>query len=301
MKSGKICLLLVWLFVAALFSFPFSATAGPEAGSEEGESELLGQSWPAVSVPHTRVVLSSKLNEYVSELPVEEGERVAEGDVVLRFDARQIEAQIAVAEVEADYESRIARQKDRYEHLQREYERSRALSEGEAVISESKLDQHRTQMQMARLELEEMKRQAVRAEKQLALYQARATDYTLKAPVDGVVSQVWIEEAEMATEGEKLIEVIDPETIEVRVHMPEDLADAILRDQKATLIFASAGGKTVPASVYFVSPYVDSSSGTFLVKLLAQVGNRELKPGMGCEVRFSPRKKARAETAAASN
>jgi RND family efflux transporter MFP subunit len=302
MKLEQVRLLLVGLFAVLFCSVPVSAVVGPEGGSgPEEEPELGAKHWPAVSVPHTRVVLSSKLNEYVTELPVEEGQQVAEGDVVLRFDARQIEAQIAVAEVEADYESRIDQQKDRYEHMKREYERSKALAEGEAVISESKLDQHRTQMQMARLDLEEMKRQAIRAEKQLALYQARATDYTLKAPGNGVVSQVWIEEGEMATEGEKLIEIIDPEAIEVRVHMPEKLADAIKREQKATLQFACVGGETVPASVYFVSPYVDSSSGTFLVKLLARVGNRELKPGMGCEVRFTPRKKARAETAAASN
>jgi RND family efflux transporter MFP subunit len=220
---------------------------------------------------------------------------------VLNFDSRQIEAQIAVAEVEADYESRIARQEDRYEHLKREYERSKSLAEGEAVISESKLDQHRTQMRMARLELEETRRQAVRAEKQLALYQARATDFTLKSPVAGVVSQIWIEEGEMATEGEKLIEIIDPEAIEIRAHLSEDLAGEVRRDEKASLQFACVGSKTVPASVYFVSPYVDSSSGTFLVKLLAQVSMPELKPGMGCKVRFVPPKKARAETAAASN
>jgi RND family efflux transporter MFP subunit len=245
-------------------------------------------------------VLSSKLNEYVTDLPVEEGQRVGEGDVVVGFDSRQIDAQIAVAKVEADYESRIARQQDRYELMKREYERSQSLAEGEAVISESKLDQHRTQMQMARLELQEIKRQAVRAKKQRALYQARAEDYAIKAPVSGVVSQLWIEEGEMATEGEKLIEIINPESIEVRVHMPEKLAGVIHPAQKASLQFACVGDQTVPASVYFVSPYVDSSSGTFMVKLLAQVEIPELKPGMGCKVRFIPREQVRAEAAAAS-
>lgn len=292
-----------WLALTVFMAFISAAvvTGAEPSHGEKDEAGLYDQYWPAVSVPHTRVVLSSKLNEYVTELPVEEGQRVSKGDVVLRFDSRQIKARIDVARVEADFESRIARQQDRYEHLKREYQRSKALSEGEAVISESKLDQHRTQMQLARLELEEMKRQAVQARKQLALYQARAGDYVLKAPVDGVVSQLWIEEGEMATEGEKLIEVIDPETIEVRVHMSEEVAGDIRQDQQADLQFACVGGKTVPASVYFVSPYVDSSSGTFLVKLLAQVGIPELKPGMGCKVRFTSPKKARAERAAASD
>ncbi len=40
--------------------------------------------------------------------------------------------------------------------------------------------------------------------------------------------------------------------------------------------------------MHVVSPYVDSSSGLFVVKLLVEPGTAMVKPGMECNVRFRP-------------
>ncbi|MFW5915123.1 MAG: efflux RND transporter periplasmic adaptor subunit [Planctomycetota bacterium] len=264
-----------------------SADAEVPETDEDPEAAQQVQAYSAVTVPQVRIVLSSKMDENVREILVEEGDRVEEDEKILRFDARQIDAQIEVARVDTDYEARMKRGKARLEYLRREYERSKRLSEGgESMISESELHEHRSEMEQAAAELEDLHREQLRAEKELELYQARRNDYIIRAPIDGVVSRLWVEEGEMAREGEELMELVDPDAIEVRAHLPEKLAGQIQSGQEGTVRFGCVGGRSLPATVTFVSPYVDSSSGTFMTKLVTVDPKNQIKPGMGCMITF---------------
>ncbi len=297
----KISILVSMILCFALV--PTHSLYGQDGGvgnTENGNMTTGGRSWPAVTLPHTQIVLSSKLNENVKSIPVKEGDHVSKGDVLLKFDSREIEAQIAIMRTEADYEARIQRHKTRLKYLKREYDRSEELASGDAVISESKLDQDRTKWELAKSKLRDLRRQAQRAQNKLDHYLARKENYLIRAPIDGVVSKIWTEPGEMAQEGEKVLEIVDPEVLEIRAHLPEEYVGDIRPGQQSQVRFPCADESSLVATVYFVSPYVDSSSGTFLIKALAEDNSREIIPGMGCEVQFSPFK-SRAETETSSH
>ncbi len=297
----KISILVSMILCFALV--PAHSLYGQDGGvgnTENGNMTTGGRSWPAVTLPHTQIVLSSKLNENVKSIPVKEGDHVSKGDVLLKFDSREIEAQIAIMRTEADYEARIQRHKTRLKYLKREYDRSEELASGDAVISESKLDQDRTKWELAKSKLRDLRRQAQRAQNKLDHYLARKENYLIRAPIDGVVSKIWTEPGEMAQEGEKVLEIVDPEVLEIRAHLPEEYVGDIRPGQQSQVRFPCADESSLVATVYFVSPYVDSSSGTFLIKALAEDNSREIIPGMGCEVQFSPFK-SRAETETSSH
>ena len=266
------------------------AALGAETGPQQTGEGTFERSWPAVSVAHTRVTLSSKLDERVAKIEVEEGQKVNKGDVLLRFDARQVEARIAVAEVEADFKGRIESARTRYEYLKREFERSKNLST-EEMITESELDNDRTQMELASLEMAELRRGEKLGEARLHLYRTDAEDYVVRSPVNGVVSDLWVDEGEMAEVGESLVEVIDPDVIEIRVHLREEHAMNVAAGGEVAVKFVTVSQRPVPGTIYFVSPYVESSSGTFTVKILAQPNVEQIKPGMACEIRFLPAEK----------
>lgn len=288
MKNGSSILSIVLiLWCACGLLEPGIAHAGEETGQqEEGE---LADWWPAVSLPESRVVLSSELDEDVAQVVVEEGDVVEKGDPLVKFDARKIKARIAVAKVETDFEDRIKQTRQRMEFLQREYERSRKLAEGEPMISESDLDTDRTKMELARHELAELERKALLAQQQLKLQEVRAEDFVLRSPLRGVVSHLWVETGEFAEAGQKLVEIVDPNRIEVCVHLPERHAMAVKPGQKVVVRVPCARINGLEGRVCFVSPYVDSSSGTFLVKASASARGECFKPGMGCFMRFKPR------------
>ena len=144
-------------------------------------------------------------------------------------------------------------------------------------------------MKMAKLDVEELGRSKRQADQQLAYYEYQAEDYTILSPIDGVVSRLWIEEAEMASEGLPLVKVIDPRVVEVRLHPSERFVKLVARGQKVVVKFPAADDQEFAGSVYVVSPDVDSSSHTFMVRILVEPGRDDVRPGMGCQVRFLPR------------
>ncbi|MFW6457391.1 MAG: efflux RND transporter periplasmic adaptor subunit [Planctomycetota bacterium] len=281
-----------------LVCLPPGLVTAQEKEQEETDVPNIAESetfWPAVTLPFTQVVLSSKLDENITDIRVEEGDRVEKDDVVLEFDARQIDAQIEIMRTEAEYEDRIERKKTEVDYLEREYKRSKELASGDAVISESQLDEDRTQWELGESELKDLKRESRRAQNELDHYLARKNDYVIKSPVDGVVAKIRMDEGEMAREGEEVMEIVDPDQLEVRVHLPEDYVANVQPGQQGVVRFPCVNRGKVIATVYFVSPYVDSSSGTFLVKAWAEDESRAVIPGMGCDIKFNPFK-ARAES-----
>ena len=272
----------VLLFAAAC------AAAGPAPGATEPAPvrDLFEREWPATSRPYRRVVLSSKIREQVRQVCVEEGTAVRKGDVLVRLDSDVMEARIAAAESAADYAARLDRATATLEHLRREYERLRALGEG---ISDSRLDQAATTRDLAAHDLDELRRQKDQADRGLALQRKLLRDYEIVAPMDGVVSTLWVQEGELVDEAQRLLELIDPTLIEVHVHVPEQNLPLMERVAEARVAFPAAEGDVArPARVTFVAPYVDSGSGTFLVKLLLPLEERTgpIRPGLLCRVRF---------------
>ncbi len=265
------------------------AVAGGIYGQARAQGEaddFFDTSWPAVSQPHTQITLSSKLRERIARIAVEEGDAIKKEDVLIEFDARLINARIALAEVAADFAARLESSRTRYDYLKGEHDRSVTLDFAE---SRADLDRAKFEMEMARLDLAELDRSKREADQQLAAYKYQAEDYTILSPIDGVVSRLWIEEAEMASEGLPLVKVIDPGVVEVRLHPSERFVKLVARGQKVVVKFPAADDQEFTGSVYVVSPDVDSSSHTFLVRILVEPGRDDVRPGMGCEVRFLPR------------
>ncbi len=263
------------LLIVAAMAVCGGAAAGPE-------TDVCGRYWPAVSVPHQDVTLSSKLDENIAAVHVEEGERVRAGQVLIEFDSRVIEARIAVAEKEADFDARIARATADLDYLTREFDRNQRMGE---FLSESELDKAKHAVEAARLDIENLKTQQALAEARLEYYRAEAGNYIVKSPIDGVVSRSWIEEGEMAPVGRRLLEIIAPETLEIHVHLPEACA-GLDGDHPALVRFGAAGEREFQGSIHAISPRVDSSSGTFEVTVLVEPGTDEVKPGMACQVKF---------------
>ncbi len=262
------------------------AAAGGQAPTDE-TPDLFSTAWPSVSLPHRRVVLSSKITELVKTVEVEEGQRVKEGDVLVRLDARLLKLQLDAAETGADYTARIDLARTRYEYQQREFDRIKTLGK---FASEKDRDELETKVAIAQLEVVELQRQEKLAERNLAYHEARLEEeYQIASPIDGVVSNLWVEAGEMVDKAQRIVEVIDTDTVEVRVHLHERNLRYIKEIKAVTVRFPALGEGRFPGKIHFISPAVDSGSGTFLVKILVEAAGTEIKPGLACETSFSKR------------
>ena len=93
----------------------------------------------------------------------------------------------------------------------------------------------------------------------------------------------------MARQGQPVVEVIDPNVIEVIANTIHErhYAEAA-RARRALVAFTEVGGQEFAVRISVVSPYVESTAGTFTVKVLVEPRSDAVKPGMACKVRFLP-------------
>lgn len=185
--------------VPALASAVVAAGAPGQAAGYDGVVEAVRQTVVAAQVPGAVVALNVKA-----------GDRVKAGQVLVRLDARAAEQQAgaAAAQVQA---ARAAQ-----EAATREFERQKQLHQ-KNYISQAALDRAEAQHKSAQAQ----------AAAQLAAAGAARTEsgfYTVKAPYDGIVSEVAVVLGDLALPGRPLLTLYDPAALRVTAAVPQSAA-----------------------------------------------------------------------------
>lgn len=202
-----------------------------------------------------QTVVAAQVAGAVVALPVKAGDRVKAGQLLVRLDARAAEQQAgaAAAQVEA---ARAAQQAATLE-----VQRQRLLFQSR-FISQAALDQAEAQYRSA----------SAQAAAQLATAQAARTEssyFTVKAPYDGVVSEVPVMPGDMALPGRTLLTLFDPASLRVAVAIPESVA-ARLRSTPSAVPAVELGGtsqRRVTPIRWEVLPAADPVTHTVTVRL----------------------------------
>ncbi len=108
---------------------------------------------------------------------------------------------------------------------------------------------------------------------------------TLKAPVTGVVSKVFVSEGSLVSKGQKILQVTDPNKVKIKI----EVAAKDLKFIKTGLVgsFTARGlQKSVKLKVLGVSPFVDPATGTATAELEIENKKNSLTPGILGKVIF---------------
>ncbi len=211
-----------------------------------------------VAEPWAEATLSTKLMGAVLEVPVREGDAVRAGDVVVRIDARDLDAK--AAQVNAT----LAQAEAAYREAEAHVERMRALYADEAA-PKAQLDA--AEAGYARAEA------AVRAARaggdELAAMRSYAT---VRAPFDGTVTARFVEPGAFAAPGAPLVTIQTASRLRVSASVAPsdargvsrgDTLQATIEGVQATAVVEGvvpgAGG-----NLYTVNAIVDNRDGRFL-------------------------------------
>lgn len=108
---------------------------------------------------------------------------------------------------------------------------------------------------------------------------------TLKAPVSGVVSKVFVSEGSLVSKGQQVLQVTDPNKVKIKIEVAAKDLQFIKRDLEGT--FTAKGLKEpVKLRVSGVSPFVDPATGTATAELVLSDKERKLTPGILGKVVF---------------
>ncbi len=251
---------------------PPPATAQERSWRIEVQRVRLGEQTPILPlfgelVAPQRVTLTASLPARIAERPVREGQRVAEGELLVALDEADIAPLLAQAAAEvADLEAQLAneqlrlasdraalaREQEIRDNAARQLERARSLVERN-LGSRADLDAAQDALARARLTLttrenaiaEHPARRAslearlARAQANLAATQRDAERARVIAPFAGIVSEVRVAPGERVASGATLLSVYPESGLELRARLP--------RQHEAELIEALARGETLLA------------------------------------------------------
>ncbi|HBS29981.1 MAG TPA: efflux RND transporter periplasmic adaptor subunit [Phycisphaerales bacterium] len=257
-----------------------------------------------------KVDLAFQVPGLLIDLPIKEGQRVAQGDLIARlrpdeFEARlkTLEAQLAQSRAGLDAlrlgerpEERLRREAQvraaaaRVANGQAEFDRmarlvvTNAVSRSEYERAETALRVMEEELAAARLILEkgavgreeeiQAQEAAVRAlEGRVREAAIQLRDCTLAAPFDGVISQVFVRQGQTIRVAEPTVRFQDVDEIDIAVDVPEAIMAGDVRStgiDEMAAEFSVAPGRRFPVRVREIAQAADPITQTFLVRVAMQ-------------------------------
>jgi RND family efflux transporter MFP subunit len=212
--------------------------------------------------------LSAQVQGAVISLPVQVGDRVKNGQELVRIDARAASqnAAASVAQVDA---ARAGLQV-----ASKEFERQKQLYQKQ-YISQAALDRAQAQLQASQAQVQALQAQAGAAMTQSGFY-------VVKAPYAGVVSEVPVALGDMALPGRPLVRLYDPSALRVTAMVPQAAAAALIGSQhlQAEIPGLTASRIAVRPGQIKLLPTVDAATHTAQLRVALAPDLNGATPGM---------------------
>ncbi|MBW2275927.1 MAG: efflux RND transporter periplasmic adaptor subunit [Deltaproteobacteria bacterium] len=217
--------------------------------------------------------LSGAVAGTIKKIKVDEGDRVTKGQLLLQLDKRGF--QLMVQQARAG----LAAAKAQLSATELELERAEKLIASEAA-PRATYDRIKAQHEAAQAQVQLARAQLAQARKSL-------NDSSIRAPYDGVITEVLKEEGEFAPSMPLtfLLKLVDTSSLEVQVFMPEEVAAEIAVGTAAAVELESAGVKTNGA-VSFVSDRIQAGTQTFEIRIKLDNAAGQIKAGAFSRVRL---------------
>jgi len=228
--------------------------------------------------PITVIDVKSQASGEVLEVPVELGDDVERGELLVRIDPRDVRN--AYEQAQADLEVAEARQTI----AERKLERTSELY-GSKVVTEEEYEN-------ALLESANAKASLVKAETNVELAKDKLDDVTVRAPITGTVVERTVEAGQIITSaremtgGTILMRMADLGEVQVRTLVDETDIGSIQQGLSATIRVEAYPDREFRGQVLKVEPQAVVEQNVTLFAVLTRIRNEEalLKPGMNADV-----------------
>lgn len=221
------------------------------------------------------VRVSAEAAGQVREVPVKVGDRVEEGEVLVKLDdelaklaVQQAEAQLLLAEADLD-------------NAEASLKRARKLWK-EEDLSDSDFEAAERVAKAARAG-----HMSAIAARGTAGRQLRNTE--IRSSIDGVVAFVYAEEGHLIGVGTPVAHVVNDDTVEIDVGLNEDQVVDVRKGGRATVRARARADETFRGKVEYVGPKADDLTRTYPVRVVVHNGDGLLKSGMVAEVTLAAR------------
>jgi RND family efflux transporter MFP subunit len=241
-----------------------------------------------------RATVSSKITGKVVEVNIEEGRRVAEGQVLARLDDSTPRAALALAEAQAEAARRGLRENEVRLAQARLNERRAAQLVQERIASQSQLDDAKAEADSVEARIAALQEQIRVAERQIELQQADLTNYVIRAPFSGIAISKDAQPGEMVSPVSAgggftrtgICTIVDMKSLEIEVDVNESYISRVTPGQDADAVLDAYPDWHIPSRVITLVPTADRQKATVLVRLAFKQLDPRILPDMAIKVTF---------------
>jgi RND family efflux transporter MFP subunit len=207
-------------------------------------------------------VIMPQVEGQVTQIFVHSGERVEAGAAMMEIDPLKQQATVK------SQESSRAAQQANLNWTKQQYERAQGLFAA-GVVSKQDLDQAKSAMDAAQAQMDSLDSQVREQEVQLHYYK-------VMAPRGGIVGDIPVRVGDRVTVSTQLTTVDQPGSLEAYVYVPIEHSTQLKMNLPVQII-DSEGKVLADTRISFISPQVDNSTQTVLVKARIANGNDALR------------------------
>ncbi len=229
--------------------------------------------------PVKTVEVKSKASGEVFEMPVETGDVVRAGQLLVRVDPRIPQATLRQAEADLTLSEALL------ENAQSRLRRADELYKTQSISEQEYED--------AKLAVASANASLVRSQRSLEDARISAEDTDVKAPISGVVLQKNVEEGTVITSatqgvtgGTVLLQMANLDTVQVRALIDETDIGKIQPGLDVTTTVDAYPNRPFRGTVLKIEPQATEVQNVTMFAVLVRIGNQEglLRPGMNAEV-----------------
>lgn len=235
--------------------------------------------------------VSSEVMGLITQVNVEEGMNVEEGQILATLDSNLAEVNFDYARAQLDVlqarrkailvnleEAKINYQRILKNPYSSEAERTRGFANQQSLMAN--LESAEADLQVAKVEI---RRQ-----------QERLEDHTIRAPFSGVVTQKNAQPGEIVAPSSAgggftrtgICTIVDMNSLEIEVDVNESFIGRVYPGQKVNATLDAYPDWLIPASVIATIPTADRAKATVQVRIKIELTDSRILPEMGVKVGF---------------
>ena len=245
-------------------------------------------------VARRQATVSSKITGRITEISVEEGLQVAEGQILARLDDSEMKRTLALTEARLDAAKKAVRENEvRLAQARLEQGRTEKLV-ADQIRSQSDLDAGRAEVDSLEARLAVARQEVVVAERSVALERQLLENTVIRAPFAGVAISKNAQPGEMISPVSAgggftrtgVSTIVDMASLEIEVDVNENYIERVRAGQPVEARLNAYPDWKIPASVITTVPAADRESATVRVRIRFETLDPRILPEMGAKVTF---------------
>jgi len=254
-----------------------------------------------ILTPYQTVNVYSQQTGHATQVTVSVGDKVKAGQLLVKIDSRELNAQLAEAEASMrsveDQASQaqvgISTAKANLELAQKSYDRISALYKTQAV-PKNQMDDAQNKLELAQSAYQNAKTQyqllsgsgLAQAKARIELIQVQISNTTIASPIDGVVTNKNVNPGELVTTGSPVMTVADTSTLKLQGTVSQDAVPLMSLGQKVQVRVDGLPNVKYEGTITQIGP-VAVSTGQYFPVVVSLENNGSLLAGMTAMSSFS--------------